>query len=68
VRLRQQLYGWHDPAKGYLVSQYPPDAPVRPAIVLETLSEVTAMVDRRKAKILWWPPLPESRNSAGLVE
>jgi hypothetical protein len=58
MRERQQLYGWLDHAKGYLVSRYPPDAPVRPALVFETIGEVTAMVERRKAKILWWPPLP----------
>lgn len=60
---RPQLYGWHDPRKGYLVSRYPPDAPVRPALAFATPSEVIAMVERKRATLLWWPPLPEGALS-----
>lgn len=56
--IRQQFYGWHDPKRGYLVSRYPPDAPVRPAAIYQTVSDAMTMVERKRAKILWWPPLP----------
>lgn len=57
--IRHQFYGWLDPVRGYLVSRYPPDAPVRPAISFETKGDVMVMVDKKRAKIMWWPPLPE---------
>ncbi len=42
-----------------MVSQLPPDAPVRPAVVYESLADVSEMISRKRAKIMWWPPLPD---------
>ena len=54
------FYGWFDSrAKTFHVSRYPPDAPVRPSIELNTKAEVLALVDRKKGLIMWFPPLPE---------
>ena len=39
------LYGWYDPnRKAFLVSRYPADSPVRPALEFESLSEAQQMV------------------------
>lgn len=56
-----QFYGWHDPRRGFLVSRYPPDSPIRPAIAFDNPEEALASVRRarRKAEILWFPPLPK---------
>lgn len=61
--IRPQFYGWHDPRKGYLVSRQPPDAPVRPSTAFDTASEVMAMIERKRGKIMWWPPLPDGTLS-----
>ena len=59
-RHRLQLYGWYIPkTRQFRVSRLPPDAPVRPSILMDNLSEVTALVERKRATILWWPPLPQ---------
>lgn len=62
------FYGSFDPtlivsehqekAGGYRVSRVPPDATVRPSVMFEKLAEVTAMVQRKRAEILWFPKLP----------
>lgn len=54
--VRRLLYGWQD-HRGYLVSRYPPDSPVRPAVCLETLEEVSEMIKRQRADIMWLPAL-----------
>ena len=59
MRVKREFYGWHDPIKGYLVSRLPPDAPVRPEQAYETANEVMEMIERRRARIYWWPPLAE---------
>ena len=59
MRRKRDFYGWHDSIKGFLVSRLPPDAPVRPAEVYESAGEVMVMIERRKARIYWWPPLAE---------
>jgi hypothetical protein len=41
----------------YMVTIEPPDAPVRPCIECETRAEVEALAKRRRARIVWWPPL-----------
>lgn len=64
MRKRHLFYGWYDPnQKEYRVSRYPADAPCRPSISFENLSEVTDMLRRRRAEIMWWPPLPQERQS-----
>lgn len=62
---RRLLYGWFD-RRGYLVSRYPPDSPVRPAACLETLDEVKDMLKRQRADIMWIPPLPKDQSAKGL--
>lgn len=63
--IRTLYYGWYDPkAKEYRLSRYPADAPVRPSIRFEKLAEVDAMIERKRARIMWWPPLPDERVRA----
>lgn len=58
---RPLLYGWFDPNKQtFLVSKYPPDAPVRPSIPFETMAAANEFIRRKRLKILWFPPLPPS--------
>ena len=63
MRIEQahQFYGWHDPRRGFMVSRYPPDSPVRPSVAYESAEEALASVKRarRKAEILWIPALPK---------
>jgi len=44
---------------GYRVTTEPPDAPVRPSVECETRAEVDALAKRRRARVVWWPPLPK---------
>lgn len=58
MKLQREFFGWFDLRRNtYMVSRYPADAPVRPSIPFETLSEVNQMLLQRKATIMWWPPL-----------
>jgi hypothetical protein len=60
MRLQRQFFGWHDPKRGFVVSRYPPDAPVRPSSSFETADEaITAVKRSYRAVILWIPPLPK---------
>lgn len=58
-RPRRQFFGWYDPTtREFLISLYPPDAPVRPALRLDSMSQVETFREKKRADILWWPPLP----------
>ena len=58
--IKRQYFGWFDhKTKTFRVSLYPADAPVRPSTEFETKAEVMTLLERKRAKILWWPPLPE---------
>lgn len=61
VSPQRQFYGWYDPRRGFLISRYPPDAPVRPAVAYDTPDEAVAAVkrSRRLAEVLWIPALPK---------
>lgn len=61
MRADHNFYGWHDPRRGFLISRYPPDAPVRPAVAYDSAEEAVAAVkrSRRLAKVLWIPALPK---------
>lgn len=48
----------------YRVSLEPPDAPVRPMVECETRAEVDAIAKRKRARIVWWPPLPKQQRRA----
>lgn len=51
-------YAWFDHKdQAFRLSLYPADAPVRPSIAFQTKAEVNALVERRKARVMWWPPL-----------
>ena len=53
------LYGWFDATRReFRVSLYPPDAPVRPSIAVQTKGDVIAIAARKRAVVHWWPPLP----------
>lgn len=57
--IRRTYYGWFDPKRGeFRVSAYPADAPVRPSIALPSKADVMALIERKRAVILWWPELP----------
>jgi hypothetical protein len=61
--IKRQYFGWLDAEKHtFRVSLYPPDAPVRPSVEIETKDEVMALIERKRASIYWWPPLPDAMN------
>lgn len=65
MRTRPLYYGWYDQRrKTLLVSRYPADSPVRPSIPFATVSEVMAMLERKRADIMWWPPLSRDQLKA----
>lgn len=54
------LYGWHDVVHDCLrLSSDPPDAPVRRSHEFAQLSDAKVFADRKRAKIMWWPKLPD---------
>ena len=54
------LYAWFDPnLREFRVSRYPADAPVRPSIALTDKADVLAIAKRKRADVIWWPPLPQ---------
>jgi hypothetical protein len=58
--IKRLYYGWLDPKTGsFRVSRYPPDAPVRPSAEFSTKADVMSAMQRKRAEIYWWPPLPE---------
>ena len=60
MRVKPLFYGWYDAARGvFRVSRYPPDAPVRPSAAFASASDVIEMIERRRARLMWWPPLSE---------
>jgi hypothetical protein len=61
LKKKQQFFGWFD-GESFRVSRLPADAPVRPSASFETLEEVNALIERKRAQILWWPPLPEHQK------
>lgn len=63
MAIRRHYFGWHKDDRFYL-SQLPPDAPVRPSVVIETLDEVRALLARRGVEISWYPPLPDHLHAA----
>lgn len=55
---RRRFYGWHDPARNeYRLSDWPPDAPVRPSSGFETEEELAAYLKRRRGRVEWYPEL-----------
>jgi hypothetical protein len=57
--IKPTYYGWYDPkVDEFRLSLYPADAPIRPSIALGSMDEVRDLAKRRRAKILWHPPLP----------
>ena len=68
MRIRLQLYGWYIPTtRQFRLSRFPQDAPVRPSILFDTMAEVMEYRDRKKASILWWPPLPQEATNSLMV-
>ena len=58
MRKRQLFYGWHDERmEVFRLSREPPDAPVRPSIAFDTKSEVDQFAERKRADVMWFPPL-----------
>lgn len=64
VRPRRLLYGWRVADKEYRLSLYPADAPVRPSIAFESIADVNAWCERKRADVMWWPPLPDDIDEA----
>jgi hypothetical protein len=62
--IRRLYYGWMTKDGTFRVSAYPPDSPVRPSVVIQTKAEVVAMIEKKRADIYWWPPLPYSADHA----
>jgi hypothetical protein len=51
------IYGSYDEARRiFLVSQDPPDSPVRRIVEVDREEDVTAMAKRKRARVFWWPP------------
>lgn len=44
------------PTRGYLVSKYPPDAPVRPSAEFESLEEAERFAASKRSELMWFPP------------
>ncbi len=57
--IRRELFGWFDPKiQAYRLSKIPPDCPIRPCLTFETKEETREFIQRKRAIVHWWPPLP----------
>jgi hypothetical protein len=57
--IKRQFFAWFDPEKReYRLSLYPADAPVRPSLQFESREDLEAIVERKRGRLMWWPPLP----------
>jgi hypothetical protein len=64
--IRRTYYGWYDPRRGvFLLSHLPPDAPVRPSVPYSSLAEIQQMALKKRAQVLWYPPLTREQESLG---
>lgn len=64
--IRRQLYGWFDQRRmTFRTSPYPPDAPVRPSTEYPTKAAVMEMARKKRANIMWIPPLTTEQESFG---
>ena len=60
MSFRRLYYGWFDPNKKvYRLSRYPPDATIRPSVDFEQKSDLLETAKKRRAEVMWWPPLRE---------
>ena len=60
MRIRPLYYGWYEEkTRLYRLSSLPPDAPVRPSREFESLKDVYSLLEKKRAEIMWWPPLPQ---------
>lgn len=59
MRVRRVCYGWYDAKSGRIrLSFYPPDAPVRPSVEVESVSHAENFSERKRVQLLWIPELP----------
>ena len=56
MRVKRILYGWRR-GRYFLVSKSPPDAPVRPAWLCDSVEQATAVAERKRAELMWWPAI-----------
>lgn len=56
--IKKTLFGWFDQTRQeWRLSQYPPDAPVRPSVKFPDKNTLLKFAERKRATVLWWPPL-----------
>lgn len=61
MKAKRTLYAWLDArsrGQAFRVSLFPPDAPVRPSLAVERKADVLDIAERKRAEVIWWPPLP----------
>lgn len=57
--IRKLYFGWWDmKSLAFRISLYPPDSPVRPSLAIDSMAEVKALLERKRADVFWSPPLP----------
>lgn len=55
---RRKFFGWYDQRRNaFLLSTWPPDAPVRPSIGFDDKAELKSFIDRKRCQVTWLPPL-----------
>lgn len=60
----RQLFAWYDQSKQeWRLSRFPPDAPVRPSLVFESMLKLTEYAQSRRAEVHWHPPLTMEQRS-----
>jgi hypothetical protein len=57
--IKRQFFAWFEPKRReYFLSLLPSDAPVRPSIRFEDRADLEEYVERKRGRLMWWPPLP----------
>ena len=61
LRPKKTIYAWFD-GREFRLSLYPPDAPVRPSVSVQTKGDVIAIANRKHATVFWWPVLSKEHS------
>ena len=61
--IKRVFYAWFDEKENvFRLSFVAPDGPVRPSLALDSKADVDEYARRKRAKLLWYPPIHEVRQ------
>jgi len=67
MRLRRKLYGWLGKHGEWCLGKYPPDSPVLPYRVYQSMTEAEAAALAYRAEVIWCGAALETRKQLQLA-